>query len=196
MVGTDSPRLITAHRRRRHSLACRGTGFGHFLRCNRLQNYKDKTSACDTPESISAATRCGGSHPHHQGRYPVLGFPPLHQGWYLELPSPSIRAGTPYFPPPPSGAGTLCWGSHLTAYPGCSGAAEGTSYLLIGGHCQGARAAHTGRCRVTGITADKARPAALTLVPFCVVLAALGHSPWSVLRAANTSPPHGNSRDC
>lgn len=114
------------------------------------------------------------------------------------LPAPTIRGWYPVlgFPPTPSRAGTLYWSFHLMAYPACSGAAEGTSYLLIGGHCQRARAAHTGRCRVIGITADKARPAALTLVPFRVVLAALGHSPWSVLRAVNTSLPPHNSRDC
>lgn len=65
------------------------------------------------------------------------------------------------------------------ADPSRSGAAH---CLLVGGYCQGARAAHTGRRRVVGIGTHKARPAALTLVPFCVVLAALGHSGKSVLR--------------
>lgn len=49
---------------------------------------------------------------------------------------------------------------------------DATVCKIIGGHCQGARAAHTGRGRVTGVTADEAGPAALTLVPFSVVLAA------------------------
>lgn len=55
--------------------------------------------------------------------------------------------------------------------------------LLVGGYRQGARAAHTGRSRVVGIGPHKARPAVLTLVSFCVVLAALGHSGKSVLKA-------------
>lgn len=63
---------------------------------------------------------------------------------------------------------------------GCGGT---RSCLLVGRYCQGARAAHTGSCRVTGITAHEASPAALTLVPFCIVLAALGYSEKSVLKA-------------
>lgn len=38
-----SPRLITAHRRPRHSLACRGTGFGHFVRRSHRQSCKNET---------------------------------------------------------------------------------------------------------------------------------------------------------
>lgn len=122
-IGRDSSRLITARRRHRHSLACRGTGFGHFLRHNRLQNCKDKISSvtqqhhpsgslgvrgshtihgaasgCGVPTPfIGTGTQCWSSHPLHQGSLEVRGFPPALSGLVLHASHTRhpVNAGVP-----------------------------------------------------------------------------------------------------
>lgn len=83
---TDSPRLVTAHRRPRHSLVCRGTGSGHFVRCSHLQSYKN--------EQAVAAHQCLST----RGRHPVLGSPseptPAAQGLQKGLGAAYLLEGT------------------------------------------------------------------------------------------------------